>query len=275
MQNQTRIIIENVSPQLDCGANAIKRIVGQKVVVTAAVFSDGHDVMECCVKYKHEEDENWDEVRMIPTFNDEWVAEFKVEKQGFYSYFVEGWVDYALNWQHGTERKIQDNQYVKSELLEGAEYVRAILNQVDASENNYLNTLAYYFTTESEYDNAVREATSHELTRIFKKYPIRFLENKSMPLKVYVDRKKALFSTWYEFFPRSASPEEGKHGTFKDCERLLPRVAEMGFDTLYFPPIHPIGEVNRKGKNNATNSEYGDVGSPWGIGSHHGGQYRL
>lgn len=176
-----------------------------------------------------------------------------------------------MNWQHGTERKIQDNQYVKSELLEGAEYVRAILNQVDASENNYLNTLAYYFTTESEYDNAVREATSHELTRIFKKYPIRFLENKSMPLKVYVDRKKALFSTWYEFFPRSASPEEGKHGTFKDCERLLPRVAEMGFDTLYFPPIHPIGEVNRKGKNNATNAEYGDVGSPWGIGSHHGG----
>jgi starch synthase (maltosyl-transferring) len=223
------------------------------------------------VKYKHEEDENWDEVRMIPTFNDEWIAEFKVEKQGFYSYFVEGWVDYALNWQHGTERKIQDNQYVKSELLEGAEYVRAILNQVDASENNYLNTLAYYFTTESEYDNAVREATSHELARIFKKYPIRFLENKSMPLKVYVDRKKALFSTWYEFFPRSASPEEGKHGTFKDCERLLPRVAEMGFDTLYFPPIHPIGEVNRKGKNNATNAEYGDVGSPWGIGSHHGG----
>ena len=271
MQNQTRIIIENVSPQLDCGSNAIKRIVGQKVIVTASVFSDGHDVIECCVKYKHEEDENWDEVRMIPTFNDEWIAEFKVEKQGFYSYFVEGWVDYALNWQHGTERKIQDNQYVKSELLEGAEYVRAILNQVDASENNYLNTLAYYFTTESEYDNAVREATSHELTRIFKKYPIRFLENKSMPLKVYVDRKKALFSTWYEFFPRSASPEEGKHGTFKDCERLLPRVAEMGFDTLYFPPIHPIGEVNRKGKNNATNAEYGDVGSPWGIGSHHGG----
>jgi starch synthase (maltosyl-transferring) len=90
-------------------------------------------------------------------------------------------------------------------------------------------------------------------------------------LKVYVDRKKALFSTWYEFFPRSASPEEGKHGTFKDCESLLPRVASMGFDTLYFPPIHPIGEVNRKGKNNATSASVGDVGSPWGIGSQYGG----
>jgi starch synthase (maltosyl-transferring) len=271
MQNQTRIIIENVLPQLDGGAFAIKRIIGQKVHVTAAVFSDGHDVLESCVKFKHEADENWQEVRMTPTVNDEWFAEFKVENQGLYTYFVEGWVDYALNWQHGTERKIQDNQYVKSELLEGAEYVRAILDMVTESERDYLNTLAHYFTTESEYENAVRETTSHELTRIFKKYPIRFLENKSLELQVYVDRKKALFSTWYEFFPRSASKEEGKHGTFKDCERLLQRVADMGFDTLYFPPIHPIGEVNRKGKNNATNAQAGDVGSPWGIGSQYGG----
>ncbi|WP_304196274.1 alpha-1,4-glucan--maltose-1-phosphate maltosyltransferase [Flavobacterium alvei] len=269
--NQTRIVIENVMPQLDGGIYPIKRIVNQTVNVSADVFSDGHDVIECCVKFKHEKDKKWQEVRMNPTSNDNWNASFKVEKQGFYTYFVEGWVDYALNWQHGTERKIQDNQYVKSELLEGAEYVRAILDLADSNEKDYLNTLVYYFTTEHEYDNAIREATSSYLHQIFKKYPIRFLENKSLELKVYVDRKKALFSTWYEFFPRSASAEEGKHGTFKDCERLLPRVASMGFDTLYFPPIHPIGEVNRKGKNNATNAELGDVGSPWGIGSQYGG----
>jgi starch synthase (maltosyl-transferring) len=271
MQNQTRIIIENVLPQLNCGNFAIKRIVGQKINVTADVFSDGHDVIECCVKYKHESDKNWQEVRMTHSQNDEWFAFFKVEKQGQYNYFVEGWVDYALNWQHGTERKINDNQYVKSELLEGVEYIRAILDQVEGYENEYLNKLIYFFTTDSEYDNAIHETKSSELIRIFKKYPIRFLENKSMELQVYVDRKKALFSTWYEFFPRSASPEEGRHGTFKDCEQLLQRVADMGFDTLYFPPIHPIGEVNRKGKNNSTNAEYGDVGSPWGIGSHLGG----
>jgi starch synthase (maltosyl-transferring) len=271
MQNQTRIVIENVMPQLDGGINPIKRIVNQNVNVKADVFSDGHDVIECCVKFKHEKDKKWQEVRMTPSVNDEWHASFKVEKQGLYSYFVEGWVDYALNWQHGTERKIQDNQYVKSELLEGAEYVRAILDLADTNEKEYLNTLAYYFTTEHEYENAIREATSSYLHQIFKKYPIRLLVNKSLELKVYVDRKKALFSTWYEFFPRSASAEEGKHGTFKDCERLLPRVASMGFDTLYFPPIHPIGEVNRKGKNNATNAEPGDVGSPWGIGSKYGG----
>lgn len=271
MQNQTRIIIENVSPQLDGGAFAIKRIVGQAIDVSASVFSDGHDVIACSVKFKHETEKEWQEVRMSPVENDVWKADFKVEKQGFYSYWVEGWVDYALNWQHGTERKVQDNQYVKSELLEGAEYVKEVLQWANDSEKEYLNKLVYYFTTESEYENAVREAMSHELTQIFIKYPTRLLANKSLELKVYVDRKKALFSTWYEFFPRSASQEEGKHGTFKDCERLLQRVAAMGFDTLYFPPIHPIGEVNRKGKNNATNAEPGDVGSPWGIGSQYGG----
>ncbi len=271
MQNQTRIIIENVMPQLDGGAFPIKRIVGQTVRVTAAVFADGHDVVEACVKFKHENDKKWKEVRMTPTVNDEWFTEFKVEKQGNYTYFVEAWVDYALNWQHGTERKIQDNQYVKSELLEGAEYVRAVREWVTPSESDYLGHLEYLFTTESEFDNAIKEVNSSKLTAIFKKHPSRFLANQSAELKVYVDRKKALFSTWYEFFPRSTSQEEGKHGTFKDCIPLLPRVAEMGFDTLYFPPIHPIGEVNRKGKNNTTNALEGDVGSPWGIGSVHGG----
>jgi starch synthase (maltosyl-transferring) len=271
MQNQTRIVIENVLPQLDGGMNPIKRIINQKIKVTAAVFSDGHDVIECCVKFKHENDKKWQEVRMVHDVNDEWSTTFQVTKQGYYTYFVEGWVDYALNWQHGTERKIQDNQYVKSELLEGAEYVQAVMEFANASEIEYLQKAAHCFTNESDYDRAVPIATSDELHQIFKKYPIRFLENKSLELKVYVDRQKALFSTWYEFFPRSASQEEGKHGTFKDCERLLPRVATMGFDTLYFPPIHPIGEVNRKGKNNATNAQQGDVGSPWGIGSQYGG----
>ncbi|MEO5776733.1 MAG: alpha-1,4-glucan--maltose-1-phosphate maltosyltransferase [Flavobacterium sp.] len=271
MQNQTRIIIENVSPQLDGGAFFIKRIVGQKVVVTANVFSDGHDVVACSVKFKHESEKKWQEVRMTETENDEWKAEFKVEKQGFYSYLVEGWVDYALNWQHGTQRKIEDNQHVKSELLEGAEFCQAILKEVSAAEKTYLTAAAKAFQDAKQYDKAIAIALSAELHHIFRNYPTRTLANVSTELKIYVDRKKALFSTWYEFFPRSASQEKGKHGTFKDCEKLLPRVSAMGFDTLYFPPIHPIGEVNRKGKNNATNAAKGDVGSPWGIGSKHGG----
>ena len=271
MQNQTRIVIENVMPQLDGGINPIKRIVNQKVNVTAAVFSDGHDVIECCVKFKHENEQNWQEIRLVPKGNDEWIADFKVEKQGFYSYFVEGWVDYALNWQHGIVRKIQDNQHVNSELLEGIDFVKAIQQFANDSEKEYLENAAHLFANEFDYNHAIQVAMSTELHHIFKKYPTRLLANNSQELKVYVDRKKALFSTWYEFFPRSTSAEEGRHGTFKDCERLLPRVASMGFDTLYFPPIHPIGEVNRKGKNNATNAQPGDVGSPWGIGSQYGG----
>ncbi len=271
MRNQTRIIIENVKPQLDNGAFAIKRIVGQYIHVTADVFGDGHDLIEVALKYKHESEKSWSEVRMKPTQNDGYEATFKVEKQGFYSYQIEGWVDYALNWQHGTERKIHDSQHVKSELLEGAEYVKAIQKQATKEEKAYLKEVEKIFKSEKDYHEAIQHAMSPELTAVLKKYPERFLANTSTELAVYVDRKKALFSTWYEFFPRSASQESGKHGTFKDCERLLPRVAEMGFDTLYFPPIHPIGEVNRKGKNNATNAEPGDVGSPWGIGSQYGG----
>ena len=271
MQNQTRIIIENVTPQLDGGAFYIKRIVGQSVVVKANVFADGHDVIAACVKFKHESAKKWQEVRMTELGNDEWQAEFTVDKQGHFSYFVEAWVDYALNWQHGTERKIQDKQYDKTELLGGAEYRETILKEVNASEKKYLNEAIKAFQDEKLYDKAIQIALSKELHHIFEAYPTRTLANKSHELQVYVDRPKALFSTWYEFFPRSSSPEKGKHGTFKDCEKLLPRVAAMGFDTLYFPPIHPIGEVNRKGKNNATTAEPGDVGSPWGIGSQYGG----
>ena len=263
MQNQSRIIIENVLPQLDGGAYFIKRVVGQRVNVTADVFSDGHDVIACCVKYKHEEEIDWREVRMAETGNDAWRAEFVVEKQGYYSYFVEGWVDYALNWQHGARRKIEDGQQIASELLEGIEYLNGVMKPASASEKKYLKSISAYFTEGKNYELGVQA--------IFKKYPTRILSNSSFELEVYVDRKKALFSTWYEFFPRSASGTEGKHGTFKDCEKLLDRVAAMGFDTLYFPPIHPIGEVNRKGKNNATKAEAGDVGSPWGIGSQYGG----
>ncbi|MEL1244640.1 alpha-1,4-glucan--maltose-1-phosphate maltosyltransferase [Flavobacterium sp. DGU11] len=271
MQDQRRVHIENIQPQINNGKNFIKRVTGQKVNVTADIISDGHDVMAAVVKYRHEKEKNWKENRMHEIGNDAWTGEFTVEKQGFYSYCVESWVDYALNWQYGTLRKIKDNQKVTSELLEGAEYVKDLYDKASKPEKDYLQKLEKLFSNEASYDTAIAEAMSDKLKDIFKKYPAKILANQSAELRVYVDRQKALFSTWYEFFPRSASAEEGKHGTFKDCEALLPRVAAMGFDTLYFPPIHPIGEVNRKGKNNATTAQPGDVGSPWGIGSQYGG----
>ncbi|RYH74135.1 alpha-1,4-glucan--maltose-1-phosphate maltosyltransferase [Flavobacteriaceae bacterium 144Ye] len=271
MQNQKRVVIDCVSPQINGGDFFIKRVVNEIVNVDAHVLVDGHDVIAASVLYKHENDKKWSEVRMHHENNDEWKASFNVEKQGFYTYKVEGWVDYALNWQHGIERKIQDNQHVKSELLEGVLYLKPLLKKVNKDEKTYLETCISAFEDEQQYDKAIHEAQSETLHNIFVKYPEKHLANTSKELKVYVDRPKARFSTWYEFFPRSSSEIEGQHGTFKDCERLLPRVTEMGFDTLYFPPIHPIGEINRKGKNNTTQAKEGDVGSAWGIGSQYGG----
>jgi starch synthase (maltosyl-transferring) len=270
MQNRKRVIIDHVSPQLNCGEFFIKRVVNEIVIVHAHVIGDGHDIIAASVLYKHENDKIWKEARMHHVFNDEWQSSFTVEKQGFYSFKVEGWVDHALNWQHGITRKIEDDQHVTSELLEGVEYINAIINKASNTEKTYLTKLQEQFGNNQDYNKAIEGATSKKLHDIFVKYPEKKFANASKEYKVYVDRLKARFSTWYEFFPRSSSEKEGVHGTFKDCERLLPRVSKMGFDTLYFPPIHAIGEVNRKGKNNTTTALDGDVGSCWGIGSKDG-----
>ncbi len=271
MQDQRRVVIDYVSPSINGGDFYIKRVVNEIVNIKAHILADGHDVLAASVLYKHEREKNWRENRINPVVNNEWEGLFTVEKQGFYSYKVEAWVDYALNWQHGIERKIADNQHVNSELLEGVAYLNEVHDKISQNDQFYLDHLKNIFVNPNNYEEAIKEATSQRLHHIFTVNPQKILANTSKEYRVYVDRKKARFSTWYEFFPRSASEHPGVHGTFKDCERLLPRVAKMGFDTLYLPPIHPIGEVNRKGKNNTTTTDEGDVGSTWGVGSHYGG----
>lgn len=271
MLRQHRVVIENVSPQLECGSFFIKRVVGETVTVTADVLPDGHDIIQVEVLHKHQDDKNPTHDHMRHLGNDVYTATFKVEKQGFYEYSVQGWVDYALNWQHGIEAKIKDGQHVKSELLDGIQYLKYLSKKVTSGDKDQVLQWIKEFEDEHAYDSAIKAATSKKLCRMFIEHPQRLFLNTSKTLQVYVDRKKANFSTWYEFFPRSAASEPGQHGTFKDCERLLPRIAGMGFDTLYFPPIHPIGEKNRKGKNNATNAKEGDSGVPWAIGSRLGG----
>ena len=275
MFRQQRVVIDRVEPQINGGEYYIKRVVGQVVKVNADVLVDGHDVIAASVLYKHEKERTWREERMSPGFNDTWNGSFAVSKQGTYAYKIQGWVDYALNWQYGIGRKINDNQHVNSELLEGAVFLESITDRSNNDETDYLNELVSGFRNPDQYDWSVQEAIGDRLKRILEKYPEKKLQNSSQELQVYVDRKKALFSTWYEFFPRSASADRGVHGTFRDCFELLPRVANMGFDTLYFPPIHPIGEVNRKGKNNTTEAMNGDVGSCWGIGSRFGGHKEI
>ena len=271
-KNQARAIIENVEPNIQNGQFPISRVVGEIVHVTADVFGDGHDIVQAELLYKHHNQRKWRSVRMRERGNDSWEASFTVEQQGKYEYKVKAWMDHALNWQHGLKRKIEDDQYVFSELQDGIQHISYLLKQVKQTKNKtFLQTAKSNFNDEQNYEAAVNTGAGKQLEQLFIKYPNQNNAVTSETYSVYTDRKKARFSTWYEFFPRSASNIKGEHGSFRDCERLLPRVAEMGFDTLYFPPIHPIGEENRKGKNNATTAEEGDVGSPWGIGSKEGG----
>jgi len=271
MLRQQRVVIENVSPQIQCGTFFIKRIVGEKVTVYADVLPDGHDVIQAEILYKHEKDKKFSEVRMQHQGQDVFFESFTVLKQGYYEYKVQGWVDHPLNWQHGIEAKLKDGQHVKSELLDGVQYLKYLTKKGPSKQRPYLERLIGLFADDSAYEEAISEAVSDQLHHLFLSHPQRLLANSSKVLQVYVDRKKAAFSTWYEFFPRSSSLQPNTHGTFKDCERLLPRIANMGFDVLYFPPVHPIGEVNRKGKNNTVTAEEGDSGVPWAIGSQFGG----
>ena len=275
MFRQERVVIDDIRPQLDCGAFFIKRVVGEQVAVSADILPDGHDIMQAEVLYKHQSEKKWREVRMHALENDRWEGSFTVTRQGFYQYKIRGWVDYALNWQHGIEAKIKDGQHVRSELLDGVQYLKYLEKKTSGGEKDYLRGLIAEFESEEGYGRAIEEATGTRLHALFLEHPQRLLAHTSNVLEVYVDRLKANYSTWYEFFPRSASAEPGKHGTFRDCERLLPRIAEMGFDTVYLPPVHPIGEANRKGKNNATNAQEGDSGVPWAIGSRYGGHREL
>ncbi|MEL6303387.1 MAG: alpha-1,4-glucan--maltose-1-phosphate maltosyltransferase [Bacteroidota bacterium] len=271
MLKQQRVVIENIRPQLEAGTFAIKRVVQDPVQVSADILPDGHDIIQAELLYKHEKDKDFSAERMQKQQNDVFEAAFKVTKQGFYEYKLSGWVDYALNWQHGIKAKLKDGQHVRSELLDGIQYLKFLQKKLGERDKKKAKKWADTFKDESKYEEATTIATSETLHEWFLKYPQRLLANTSETFQVYVDRQKATFSTWYEFFPRSAAPEKGQHGTFKDCEALLPRIAAMGFDVLYFPPVHPIGEVNRKGKNNTVDAQEGDSGVPWAIGSKHGG----
>ncbi|MGB3592137.1 MAG: alpha-1,4-glucan--maltose-1-phosphate maltosyltransferase [Nonlabens sp.] len=272
--NQERVIISQVSPQIDGGRYAIKRVEGESISVNAHVLVDGHDVIQASIAYKHSKARKWQEQRMVEVENDEWTGNFQVEKLGGYQYKVQGWVDYALNWQHGFTRKLQDGQHVKSELLDGVAHVEYAFAKANKSEKSYLEKVLKAFQDDNLYEQATVEAGSKRLQEIFIKYPQKLFLAESPLYTVEVDRVKARFSTWYEFFPRSAG-KNYEHGTFRDCMDLLPYVQEMGFDTLYFPPVHPIGSINRKGKNNTTTAHGNDVGSCWGIGSKHGGHMSL
>lgn len=264
LKGQSRVVIENVQPQIDEGLYPAKRTVGERVDVSADIFVDGHDHIRARLLYKKEGAAKWKEIEMVHTFNDEWRASFYVDEKGTYRFTLQAWVDHFDTWYDGFRKKAEAGVDVQLELQEGGIFLKTL-----SSSNETLNSVARKLT--KEYSQAVAFVLSAEFAAIVHNNPlIQHQHTYHKQLKVVVEHAKANFSSWYELFPRSASLD-GRHGTFKDVIRLLPRVASMGFDVLYLPPIHPIGRINRKGKNNNVKAEPDEPGSPWAIGSEQGG----
>jgi starch synthase (maltosyl-transferring) len=273
-----RVVIEDVQPCIDGGRFAIKRTVGESIIVEADIYADGHDMVAAMLSWRGEAASDGREapsqhilMQPIPHGNDRWRAEFRVSELGHCQYTVSAWVDRFGTWRRDTQKKLDAGQDVTIDLLAGAELVeeaaqraRDVAAAVDARE---LDSVA--MTMRSGGDPAVRARgvlTDTISALVFRHAERHFATTMERPLRVWVDRERARFSTWYELFPRSASAEPGKHGTFRDVEKRLPQIAQMGFDILYLPPIHPIGRAFRKGKNNTLTPGPEDVGSPWAIG---------
>ncbi len=262
-----RVIIENVQPSIDNGLYPAKRTVGERVDVTANIFGDGHDHIRASVLFKREGEKNWSSVELLPTFNDEWSGSFYVTETGRYNFTIHAWIDYFDTWYDGFKKKAAAKVDVHVELMEGVIFLKTI-----GKGNRELLAKAKKLENKENYHDSIEWVLSKEFENIVHQHPLKENETKfQQELVIIVENKDVLFNSWYEFFPRSSSLEAGKHGTFQESIKLLPRVAAMGFDVLYFPPIHPIGKVNRKGKNNSVRSQPGEPGSPWAIGSNEGG----
>ncbi len=271
---RVRVVISGMYPELDGGLFPIKRTVGEEVVVEADIFADGHEALVAVLLYRHEEEAQWSQVSMQLVVNDRWRGAFVVTQAGSYRYTLQARIDRFTSWRQDLVKKIAADQDIAVELLIGAKLVAEAGERAGGEDARRLKEWAgiLRLTHESPLSLRTQMALAEELGPLVENYPDQqFTATYDKLLTVMVDREKARFSTWYELFPRSCAPEPGRHGTFKDCEARLSAIAAMGFDVLYFPPIHPIGRTYRKGKNNAPVATAADPGSPWAIGTDKGG----
>ena len=287
VDGRRRVVIEAVSPEIDAGRFPAKRALGERVRVEADVFADGQEALACVLRWRHQSSELWHDVPMVPTVNDRWRGEFMVGELGRYLYTVQGWIDAFETWSRQFAKRVEAGQDITQELEVAALMIEAAAARADSSDSNRL--LAYAAAVRKGRATAT-SALGGELAQLMDRYADKSRAvTYARELEVVVDPERARFSAWYELFPRSAGdPGAGRaqgaldktraqgassprHGTFADVERRLPGIAEMGFDVLYLPPIHPIGRVHRKGANNAAMAGPDEPGSPWAIGSEEGG----
>ena len=278
-----RLGISDVAPVVGCGRYPARAVVGEHLPIAATVFREGHDAVAANVAWRGPGGEAGPFARMVPGVpgTDRWHATVVPTAEGAWTYAVEAWGDPVTTWRHRVEVKIdagQGPQDLANDLEDGARLLQRALRNCPPEDRPGLEAAAAPLRdTTQDQARPVGPARAPEVARVLDEHPVRELLTRSPRYTVWVDRKRALFSSWYELFPRSEGAENrpdgtpARHGTFKDAARRLPQVAEMGFDVVYLPPIHPIGKVNRKGRNNTLMPGPEDVGSPWAIGSDEGG----
>jgi starch synthase (maltosyl-transferring) len=271
------MVIEHVEPELDSGRYAVKQVVGDLLRVRADIFKEGHEVIAAAVRWRQVSPpadalEEWNESPMRPLGNDRFEAEFPLARNGRYAYTIDAWPDTVRTWASEIQRKVAVGQPIASELIEGAALLRQAAQRAGSGTDGRRLAQAEKILLSEPPATALSTALDPAVLDAASRHPDRSVATRyDRELQVYADRRLAMTGAWYELFPRSASRDERRHGTFKDVEALLPEIARLGFDVLYLPPIHPIGKAGRKGRDNALNAAPGDPGSPWAIGSAEGG----
>ncbi|HTT05301.1 MAG TPA: alpha-1,4-glucan--maltose-1-phosphate maltosyltransferase [Steroidobacteraceae bacterium] len=274
-EGRVRAVIENVTPCVDAGRFAAKRTLGDELVVQADVFADGHDALCALLLYRHESEVHWQRAVMHALGNDRWQGSFVVSRLGLWHYRIEGWVDALETWRADLLKKQAAGQDLHIDLQRGVQLAqaaaaRAKANQA-AEDSALLQRWAQSLEEAAPAEERLQRAQDAALHALARTHPAPEALTRSPMLTLLVERERARYSTWYEMFPRSAAATPQAHGSLADCERLLPYVAQMGFDVLYLPPIHPIGRSERRGPNNRPVASQSDPGSPWAIGASDGG----
>jgi len=271
MEGRRRVVIEAVEPEIDAGRFPIKRTVGEAVDVRAEIFADGHDLVGGAVLYRRCDESGWRERVMRAQGDDRWHARFEVGAIGRYLYTVQGWIDRFATWRRDFANRLLAGQAELIDLMIGAEIVEAAAARATGADAERLAELARALRRGDPAAYQLGGDNGEELASLMARYPDRrWATTYERELAVIVERDKARYSAWYELFPRSCAAP-GAHGTLRDCAERLPYIAAMGFDTVYLPPIHPIGSSHRKGANNSLVAAPGDPGSPWAIGASAGG----
>lgn len=264
-EGRARVIIEGLSPRVDGGYFPAKRLVGETLQLSALAFSDGHDQVSADALFWRVGDSKKHRTAMKPGPSDVWKACFSLDEPGNYQFSVIAWIDRWETWCKALHKRLAAGQDPSTDLLIGAALIREAAGAAKGKEASALSARAKALeSTESSPPEDIADLIDHELRALMRAHLPRRFAFEHEPQDLRVDRVRAGYSTWYEMFPRSI-------GSLAECRKRLPYVAEMGFDVLYLPPIHPIGLSHRKGKNNATLAEKNDVGSPWAIGSAEGG----